>query len=261
MTYGNRERQRSPYRKLIRKQEVSETQDDRFVQPLYTFAQAARFVGMHQATLATWTRPPRRHQTSPRGGRSHAAVVTSLPPESGDLRRIPFIGLIEATVVEAFRQTGLPLQRIRRALTVLTEQDELEHALASKHLFTDGANILYDYAARNEELQIRLLTLTEVSTGQRVFHEVILNYLERIEFADGWATGLILPITERPLLRVVPNIAGGSPLFMEGGAPLSAVRSRFAAGEPVESIASDFEVPADHITESLHAIWPASEAA
>ena len=236
-------------------------QDDRFAQPLYTFAEAARFVGMNQVTLATWTKPPRRHQTSPRKGDTHCAVVTALPPRSGDLRRIPFIGLIEATVVEAFRQTGLSLQRIRRALNVLAEQDELEHALASKHLFTDGADILYDYAARNEELQIRLLTLTEVNTGQRVFHEVILNYLERIEFADGWATGLVLPITKRPLLKIVPNIAGGNPLFMEGGAPLSAVFSRFVAGEPVDSIAEDFEIPADHITESLHAVWPSSQAA
>jgi len=235
--------------------------DDRFVQPLYTFAQAARFIGMHQATLATWTRPPRCRQTSPGGGRGHTAVVTALPPEPGDLRRIPFIGLIEATVVEAFRRTGLSLQRIRRALTVLAEQGELEHALASEHLFTDGAEVLYDYAASNEELQIRLLTLTEVSTGQRVFHEVILDYLRRIEFTDGWATGLILPITERPLLRVVPEVAGGTPLFMEGGAPLSVVRSRFVAGEPVESIAADYEVPAAHITESLHAIWPDSKAA
>ncbi|MDE0067951.1 MAG: hypothetical protein OXN44_13900 [Acidimicrobiaceae bacterium] len=236
-------------------------QDDRFAQPLYTFAQAARFVGMHQATLATWTRPPRRHQASPRIGRSDAAVVTALAPKSGDLRRIPFIGLVEATVVEAFRRTGLSLQRIRRALTVLVAQGELEHALASEHLFTDGADILYDYAARNEELQIRLLTLTEVSTGQRVFHEVILDYLKRIEFTDGWATGLVLPVTERPLLRVVPDVAGGTPLFMEGGAPLSAVRSRFFAGEPVESIAADYEVPVDDITESLNAIWPTCEAA
>jgi len=235
--------------------------DDRFARPLYTFAQAARFVGMHQATLATWTRPPRRRQIVSSGGRGHAAVVTALPPQSGDLRRIPFIGLVEATVVEAFRRTGLSLQRIRRALTVLAEQGELEHALASEHLFSDGADLLYDYAARNEELQIRLLTLTEVSSGQRVFHEVILDYLSRIEFTDGWATGLVLPVTERPLLRVVPDVAGGTPLFMEGGAPLSAVRSRFAAGEPVESIADDFEVPVDHITESLDAIWPISEAA
>ena len=120
---------------------------------------------------------------------------------------------------------------------------------------------MYDYAARHEEPQIRLLTLTEVNSGQRVFHEVISNYLQRIEFVDGWANALVLPITKRRLLKVDPNIAGGDPLFMSGGAPLSAVHSRFVAGEPVDSIAADFEVPTDHIIEGLHAIWPVNKVA
>ena len=97
--------------------------------------------------------------------------------------------------------------------------------------------------------------------GQRVFHEVIQEYLQRITFGDEWATALILPVTKRPLLRVVPDVAGGDPLFMEGGAPLSAIRSRVAGGETMESIAADYEVPVADITEALHAIWPTAKAA
>ncbi len=51
--------------------------------------------------------------------------------------------------------------------------------------------------------------------------------------------------------------AAGGP----GGAPLAAVRSRVAGGEPLESVAADYEVPIDDIAESLHAIWPATRAA
>ena len=191
--------------------------------------------------------------------RRRGPVVTALEAGRGDRRRIPFVGLIEATVVQAFRKTGLSMQRIRRALQVLEEQGELEHALASRSLFTDGADVLFDYASRCGDQQLRLLTV--VHTGQRVFHEVILEFLERIDFGDDWATGLVVPVTRRRLLRVLPDVAGGEPLFMNGGAPLSAVYGRYRAGEPIVSIAADFGVPTRDITESLNAIWPAAEAA
>jgi uncharacterized protein (DUF433 family) len=167
--------------------------------------------------------------------------------------------LVEATVVQAFRQTGLPMQRIRRALDVLSEQGELEHALASRQLYSDGAEVLYDYARSSNDKQLRLLTV--VRSGQRVFHEVIGQYLDRITFEDMWASELVLPVTERRLLRVLPDVEGGRPLFLNGGAPLSAVRSRLAAGESVDSIAHDYGVPRDDIEEAINALWPTPRAA
>ena len=135
----------------------------------------------------------------------------------------------------------------------------LSHALASRQLYTDGATVLYDYARSEEDRQLGLLTV--VHTGQRVFHDVIRNYLERITFDERWPTSLILPVTERKLLKVAPMIAGGDPLFLNGGAPLSAVHARAVAGEPIASIAADFDVPADDIEEALNAIWPRQAAA
>ncbi len=232
--------------------------DHRFDRRLYTVAGAARYVGMPPSTLETWARGYER-RLSGRPVVTQGPVITSLGTADGDRRTIPFIGLVEAAVVQAFRQTGLPLQRIRRALEVLVRQGELDYALASRKLFSDGADVLYDYAASENDLQLRLLTV--VSSGQRVFHEVIQQYLTRITFGDTWATELILPVTERPLLRVVPGVAGGDPVFVQGGAPLSAVRTRIAGGEPKESVAADYDVPVDDITESLDAIWPATRAA
>lgn len=232
--------------------------DLRFSRRLYTAADAARFVGMSQSTLRAWTRGY-KSRSAARPAERRGPVVTALGAEGSDRRSIPFIGLVEAAVVQAFRRTGLPMQRIRRALEVLSEQGELQHALASKKLYSDGADILYDYAQDHDDKQLRLLTL--VSTGQRVFHEVITDYLDRIEFGDMWASGIVLPVTQRRLLRVVPEVASGHPLFVHGGAPLSAVRSRFLAGEPILSLARDYEVPAEDIEEVNRAIWPEKAAA
>lgn len=64
----------------------------------------------------------------------------------GPRRVIPFIGLAEGLVLAAFRQAGVPLQRIRPAIAQLPQEPGLRHALASKSLDTDGAEVLYDYA-------------------------------------------------------------------------------------------------------------------
>ncbi|MCB0991034.1 MAG: hypothetical protein R2770_09705 [Acidimicrobiales bacterium] len=232
--------------------------DSRFTRGLYSVAGAARLVGMSASTLATWAHGYERHPVG-RAVVSQGPVITSVPRSAGDDRSISFIGLVEATVVQAFRQTGLPMQRIRGALEVLSSQGELEHALASRQLYSDGADVLYDYAKSADDKQLGLLTI--VSSGQRVFHDVISQYLERITFEDTWASELILPVTERRLLRVVPEVESGGPVFVHGGAPLSAVRSRLVAGEPVGSIARDYDVPVDEIQEAVDAIWPAKQAA
>jgi len=126
----------------------------------------------------------------------------------------------------AFRDTGLPLPRIRPALLRLAEEHELDHALASKHLFTDGAEILYDYALAHGDKQLRLLTV--VRTGQRVFHDVIDRYLKRIEYTGEWADRLVLPTTEDPLLLADPKRAFGQPII-HGGPRLADVKSRIQA--------------------------------
>ncbi len=59
---------------------------------------------------------------------------------------MPFIGFAEAFVLASFRRAGLPLQRICPAVEALAREIGVEHALASKRLYTAGAQVLFDYA-------------------------------------------------------------------------------------------------------------------
>ena len=167
--------------------------DPRFAEPLYTVAQAARLVGMSPSTLASWAKGY-RHRFPDRPTVAKGPVITSLAPNAG--ATIPFVGLVEAIVVQAFRRTELPLQRIRKALDVLAAEGDIAHPLASRRLYTDGAEVLYDYATDAGDGQLRLLTV--VSSGQRVFDEVVDAYLRRVHFADDpWASEVIVPVTPR----------------------------------------------------------------
>ncbi len=231
--------------------------DTRFDVPIYTVAEAARYVGMHPSTLSTWAKGYERRFPDRRPVQM-GPVIDSMIDDYGRTM-LPFVGLVEAAVVQAFRRTELPLQRIRAALAVLEHQGELEYALASQALMTDGADVLYDYARSTGDGQLGLLTV--VKSGQRVYTDLIADYLERITFGDDWATEMILPTTEHKILRVRPNVSSSRPVFVRSGAPLDAVRDRVLAGEPVASVAEDFDTPTEDVQEALDAIWPSLQAA
>ena len=224
-----------------------------FDKPLYTVTEAAAYVGVPRSTFDTWVRGYLRRPTG------HNAVQGEplLTSVAGHGLTIPFVGLAEGMVLAAFRETGLPLQRIRPALERLRAEHEFEHALASEHLYTDGAEVLYDYARAHSDKQLRLLTV--VRSGQRVFHEVIERYLTRITYEGGWAVRLVLPITEEPLIVADPERAFGQPVFIHGGARLVDVRGRISAGEDEVAVAQDYGVPLEDIRAALAP--PASAAA
>ncbi|HEX6254377.1 MAG TPA: hypothetical protein VFZ70_01065 [Euzebyales bacterium] len=225
------------------------TGDVRFDRPLYTMAEAARYLGVPESTYNTWVRgyvrrPPNRPAV-------HGdPVITSIAAPAGR-PIIPFVGLTESMVVAAFRrgtQYRIHLKEIRQAVRRLEEELDIEHVLASQHLYTDGAKILYDYANGHAR---PLSGLTQVVDGQRVFDKAIEEYLERIRFdGDEWATELVLPCTRNPILLVRPDRAGGHPVFINGSAPLDAVIGRVRAGDSIEDVARDFGVPSGDVRDA-----------
>ena len=163
---------------------------------------------------------------------------------------MPFIGFAEAYVLAVFRRAGVPLQRIRPAVDALSRNIGLEHALASKRLYTDGAEVLYDYA--NERNEDDLLELVVVRTGQHQFSEIVRDYLKRITYgSDGWATRVRLPSYQRAEVVVDPTMAFGLPLVVHGGARVEDLVDRFVAGDSVADIAYDFDVPPEEVEDVI----------
>lgn len=230
-----------------------EEDDVRFAVPLYTVAEAARYVRVPSSTFRAWARG---YEVNAEPGRrvSGAPVITAIPTDRGR-PSIPFIGLAEGLVLAAFRKAGVSLQHIRQAVPVLEAEVGLDHALASRRLYSDGAVILYDYAASaavDTEAAEDLAGLTRVVDGQQVFADVVRDYLHRITYGDdGFATALSLPYGDHDLLRIRPEQAGGRPLFVHGRAPLDAVLARWRAGERMADIAKDYEIPRDDLEDAI----------
>lgn len=214
------------------------TDDIRLTSPLFTVAEAARYLRMPQQTLSTWARP-----------RDGAALITALP-RHGAHATVPFLGFAEAFVLSAFRKAGVPMQRIRPAVQILREGTGIEHALASRNLYTDGAEVLYDYALDDEDSGLRELFV--VRTGQRQFSELVTEYLTRIAYGgDGFAESLELPTFGRAHVVVDPHRAFGQPFLARGGARVEDILDRFYAGEPITLLAADFDASAEEVEEVI----------
>jgi uncharacterized protein (DUF433 family) len=227
--------------------------DIRFDVPLYTLAEAARALDVPATTFATWARGYDRVAGKKRWHGD--PIVTSL----GGLPRqasIPFVGLAEGMVLAAVRKSGVPLQRVRPALAALASEIGVAHALASKRLYTDGAELLYDYAADilDEGGEDLVRDLVVVRSRQRVFAEVVERYLERISYGpDDYASKIRLPAYEHTIVVADPERSFGQPIFERSAVPVSNVLDRFLAGEDIDTVSVEFGVPRAEIEDVLRA--------
>jgi uncharacterized protein (DUF433 family) len=226
---------------------------DRFATPLYSVAEAARYLDVPASTFATWTYGYRRR---PAGRREMVGgpVLTALSRSGVRAPIIPFIGLAEGLVLAAMRRSGVPLQRIRPALERLDEEFGLAHALASQRLCTDGAEVLFDYAESADDPTAARAAreLVVVRNDQRVFNEVVAAYLQRVEFgAEGYPRLIHLPAYEVADIVVDPERGFGQPIFARGGTRLEDALALFRAGEPLDVVAEEYGVPRDQLEDAV----------
>ncbi|GIH72470.1 DUF433 domain-containing protein [Sphaerimonospora thailandensis] len=222
---------------------------DRFTTPLYGIAEAAAYLSVPPSTFSTWAFGYVRKR--PGGGTVKGTpVITATRPRRPNEPVVPFVGLAEGYALAAFRQAGVPLQRIRPAIDALKRELGLEHALASKRLYTDGAEVLYDYAEHAGDASARELVV--VRNNQRLFSEVVERYLRRVDFAlDGYAQVIRLPQYRVAEVEVTPLHAFGRPRFSRGGARLEDVLDLFRAGEPVDVVADEFGLSREEVEDAL----------
>lgn len=224
-----------------------------FERPLYTIVEAARIVAVPPSTLATWAKGYVRRPAG-RSAVTGEPVITSLPVARALDPSIPFVGLAEALVLAALRRSGVPMQRIRPALAHLQREIGLDHALASQKLYTDGAEVLYDYGeTKDDRLKDDVVRhLVVVRSGQRVFTDVVQDYLRRIEYGDdGYAALIRVPGYRQAEVVADPSRSFGAPIFERGGARVGDVLQRFWAGESLDELVSEFGVPADQLEDVL----------
>jgi uncharacterized protein (DUF433 family) len=223
--------------------------EQRFSVPLYSLADAARHIAVPRSTFDTWVRGYER-QRETGSATLGAPILTAVDARRGE-PRIPFVGLAEGFVLASFRAAGVPLQRIRPALEALGRELGIEHVLASESLYTDGAEVLYDFAeSRGDSPEAKAAReLVAPRSGQRVFVEVVDRYLQRITYDQHYAGILALPQYQSAQVIVDPRRSFGLPIFANGA--VEVVLGRFKSGESVEELSSEFGIPTGQLIDVI----------
>jgi len=223
--------------------------DLRFTVPLYTVAEAARAVDVPPSTFETWAKGyVRRPKVRSEVRREPIFTAMVAPPGAPS---IPFIGLVEGHVLAAVRQAGVAMQRVRPALAALERELGIDHALASRNLYTDGAEVLFDYGETSPDRVELIQQLVVVRNGQRVFVPIVVDYLRRIEYGDdGYARLIHIPAYAGEVV-CDPTRSFGRPIFIKGGARVEDVLGRFQSGESLEELTREFGVPSSDLEDAL----------
>jgi hypothetical protein len=224
---------------------------DKFDAPLYTQTEASRYLGLSESTFRNWARG--YHVTIQGREVTGAPVLSTIARERPRDPNIAFIGLAEGYALAAIRKTGVPLQRIRPALERLNQEMGLKHALASQKLFTDGVEVLFDYAEKTGGAAGEAVReLVVVRHDQRVFTEVVADYLQRIEFsADGFASAVPLPGFHTAQLVADVRRSFGQPVFRHGGVRLEDAISLFKAERDINVVSEEYGIPRQELEDVL----------
>lgn len=176
-----------------------------------------------------------------------------MPTTANGAVTLSFVNLTEVLALAGFRQLGVSMQKVRRALEYAKKEMRVDHPLASQRILSDGVELFWEYQERhlNEAVLVNI-----VRGGQRVFPEAVMRYLREIEwgkdtFASRWWPGA--PKAGAGKVVVDPRRAFGSPVIAGTGIRTEDVFLRFSAGEPLSDLAEDYGLTLDQAEAAIRA--------
>jgi len=212
--------------------------------PRYPVADAARYLQIPVSTLHYWV----VGGTYPAGGERKRSRSIIRRPNPHD-PRLSFANLVEGHVLMALRrQHDVPMRAIRDALRYSEHRLGIPRLLLSEELRAAAGGVFLD----------KLGSLIDLGRdGQQALREVLGAYLERVSRGVSGLPERLYPITRTdfaasPKVIVIdPSIAFGKPVIASKAIQTHVVADRFAAGESVSDIASDYDLEVSDVEEAI----------
>jgi uncharacterized protein (DUF433 family) len=207
---------------------------------LYTYAEVDRILGLAGGTARRWINGYERR------GVDYDPVVRPEPVETDRVRWGEFI---EVYYLSRFRDSGIPLQKLRATLAAVRERTE------SHYLFADD-KVLY---AEPDDLEV-IFELQEAAgvssflvkrTGQIKFELFpdARKRLERITYEDGVARAL-RPRLDLDHVVVYADRFFGKPKIEDTGISPEAVARLVRSGTPIKTVSDLYGVEPSIINEA-----------
>ncbi|MCK4626382.1 MAG: DUF433 domain-containing protein [Phycisphaerae bacterium] len=209
---------------------------------LYNPSEAARLVGLTPSRVRRWIQGYQFDYPTMHGRRKGASVplICSDIPTIHHRRAVSFTELIEILMVSAFLKRGVSMRTIRKAARLAAKKLDSPHPFAFKKFRTDGRHIFLELLRESDEYK----ELLELSSGQYALPEILIQYLEQVEFDDvtllasqWWPLGKKQPIV------IDPSVAFGAPTIAGTRLRVSTVLDALRTGESKKAISDWYEIP------------------
>ena len=210
---------------------------------IYSIPQAARLVGVHAKKLRGWVTGYGEMMKAP-------PLIQSEIPELPHRFAISFLNLIEARLIYAFSQQGVPVRSIRLMAVEARRFLRHPHPFATSMMFrTDRRKIFI--TALNKTGVPQLYDLKGKNFG-------MWDVLER-ELTDeivygptGLATAWYPRKATLPRIYVHPKVSFGQPAIDKSGVPTETLYEAYLAeGNNYQAVARWFNVPPEHVKEAV----------
>jgi len=203
---------------------------------IYSFADAARFIGAGSGELRRWM----TGYTRTRNGETHEYTPLWQPQLAGtEIEGVGFRDLIELRFIRIFVSAGVPLLLIRRAIEELQERLGKEYPFTSTQFKTDGRRIFMEMLDENGDQSlvdvVRRQNVMLKVIGPSLRDGVVLNVDEE---ATRW-----YPVSRSKAVVLDPERSFGQPILTASGVPTVAVANAVKAeGGDVGRVARLFEI-------------------
>lgn len=210
----------------------------------YTVADAARYLRIPPATLRSWL-VGRTYPLQSGTGASEPLIR----PADPEAVRLSFTNLVEAHVLRALRaQHDVPLRAVRAAVAYAEDKLRISRLLLSDELRTNAGELFLDHLGQ-------LINLSK--SGQLAMRVVLEAYLRRVERDDRSIPVRLYPFitgTTADAARTVvidPTVSFGRPTVAGHGVATRILAQRIDAGESVEALAADYDIPPQAVEEAI----------
>lgn len=159
--------------------------------------------------------------------------------ESGRRLEVSFLELAEVVVAVRFRQTGVMLERVRRAHLFARHELGVPYPFASLRLAVFGGEVL----RRFEVIDPGAGRFAVLGPRQQyVLPGTVVTELSHFQFAEDELAERWFPYGPDVPIVVDPHYGGGKPTVAGRGVTVEIVAKRWRAGESILSIARDFHL-------------------
>ncbi|WP_028918745.1 hypothetical protein [Pseudoxanthomonas suwonensis] len=213
---------------------------------VYSFADAARFIGAKSSELRRWTLG--YVHSSPSGERKHSPPLWPTQLSETDIEGLGFKDLIELRFVRAFRDEGVPLQVIRRTLQEARDEFASPYPFTCKKFKTDGRRIFMEVVEETGDA-----SLVDIVKRQNVIQKVIGPSLrEGVELDMQGEARRWFPLRGSKAIVFDPARKFGQPILAEYDIPTIAIADAVSAeGGNERRVAKLYEIPLSAVRKAL----------